>query len=191
MYTGEPIRFHRCEAKMSSGLPRLDSFAPKTGDISDLTPQQRALYHDVQKWLARQRTGLGTNSHVELSNPRPTIMGITCDVRGVVALDEELRTLFQQYNQLCGPITPHYDDAMRGNLCKVALATNVELATQETEAKGSGAKGLVGRILDEPTGLIVLMTLTCVCAAFTTSAQSWIRLGQGLYALLSLAPSHP
>jgi hypothetical protein len=156
-----------------------------------MSAQHWALFHDVQKWLTQERLGLGSNKHIELANPRPTLNGITCDLRKVVALDEDVRTLFKRYNPLCGPVNGGYDDAMKGNTFSVALKTDVHLVPDQggsSSGSGSLSQGLVGRILDEPKGLISLMLLTCICAAFTTSGQSWMNLARALYGLLSLVP---
>jgi hypothetical protein len=177
----------------SAGLPRLDGLA--AGSNATLSPQQWALYHDVQKWLTRQRTQLGPNSHMELANPRPTLLGIACDIRKLVGMDDAIHQLFKNYNPLCGTVQCAYDDAMKGNVYTVMLATNANLATAEGSGgggdSGSGAQGVIGKILDEPKALLTLILAVSLCAAFTTSGQSWLKMANGLYALLNLGPSHP
>ena len=59
-------------------LPTLDTTASQA-----LSPQCWALFHHVQTWLTRERSHLGSNKHIELANPRPTLNGITCDLRKV------------------------------------------------------------------------------------------------------------
>ena len=171
---------------MSSALPRIDNVM-SLGVFPSMSPQNWALFHDAQKWLSRERLALGANKHIELANPRPTLNGITCDLRKVVDLDEDVRLLFQRYNPLCAPIKSGYDDAMKGNTFTVALATDAKLATEEA-GTALTSQGLARRILDEPKALISLILLVCVCAAFTTSGQSWLSLAHGLYALSNLAP---
>ena len=171
-----------------STLPRLATVGG--GVSSALSPQQWALFHDAQRWLSSQKARLGANKHVELANPHPTLKGLTCELNNVVELDDDLIPLFKQYNDLCGNVKTARNDARGGHVFSVALATNVTLPVSDAKG-GSSSSGLAGRILDEPKPLISLILLVSVCAAFTTSGESWIKVAHGLYALLSLAPFHP
>ena len=177
----ESISFQRDYREWTMLLPKLD-----VAGHHNLSPQHWALFHDVQKWLAHERAALGSNKHMELANPRPTLQGITCDLRKVVTLEEEVRVLFRSYNDLCGTVKCTYDEAGKGNTYTVSLATDKQLAPSSEGSTSSWA----GRIFDEPKALILLMVLVCVCAAFTTSSQRWLRLGHVLYALLNPALSH-
>ena len=102
-------------------------------------------------------------------------------------LDDDLRILFQTYNPLCGTVKCTFDDVSKGNTYTINLATDVKFAVEGASSSAS----FVGRILDEPKALISLIVLICVCAAFTTSGQSWLKLARGLYALLNHAPFRP
>jgi len=170
-------------------LPTLDTTAGQT-----LSPEAWALFHNVQQWLTSQRSGLGANKHIELANPRPTLRGITCDLRKVVMLDDDVRTLFQQhYDSLCGTVKTSFDDASKGNTYTVNLATSVKLPVTGGAGTGEGAatSTVFGRILDEPKALILLILLICVCAAFTTSGKSWLNLAHALHALWNPGLSRP
>jgi|WetSurMetagenome_2_1015567.scaffolds.fasta_scaffold01048_7 hypothetical protein len=165
-------------------LPTLDLSVSN----SALGPQHIALYHDVQKWLANERSQLGANRNIELANPKPTVGGISCELRKVVELEDDVREVFKKYHHKCGYVKCRHDDVGKANVYTVTLATDAKMDVSTT---ASGSVGIGARILDEPRALILLILLVCVCAAFTTSGQSWLSLARGLSALLSPARSHP
>lgn len=106
-------------------------------------------------------------------------------------LEDNVRELFKKYNPLCGYVKCSHDDVSKGNVYTVTLATDVKFddASTSSGSGGGSSSGFVGRILDEPRALILLILLVCVCAAFTTTGQSWLTLGRGLSALLNPALS--
>jgi len=168
-------------------LPTLDTTAGQT-----MSPEAWALFHSVQQWLSHQRSGLGANKHIELANPRPTLRGITCDLRKVVMLDDNVRTLFQDhYDSLCGTVKTSFDDASKGNTYTISLATSAKLPIAGVLGAEEVTSTVFGRILDEPKALISLIILICVCAAFTTSGKSWLNLVHALHALWNPGHSHP
>jgi hypothetical protein len=146
------------------------------GGSSRLSPAQSALYHEVATWLAQIKYTLGANAFVELTDPTPTIGGISCHLQGVARNDETLANLFRdRYGTGCGRVTGAWDDATGSNLYRVEIAYQAQVPSS----------GRVGRILDEPKLLISGLLLVVVSASFTTSAGQWQNLARGLYELCS------
>ncbi len=155
----------------SNGFPTLDGSG---GGGGGLDPRDAELFHAAQQWLTQHRGRLGANRYIELADPQATHMGLSCTVRGVVELTDEIRDMFKGFDRKSSTVATIQNDATGGHGFRVTLG-------------GGGprlGKASIGRFLDEPRLIISLILLVFISAAFTTPASRWSQLARSLVLVL-------
>ena len=135
-----------------------------------LSPEQEELFQDIRSWLVDKRTSLKANKWIELSDPTPTIQGITCVLEGVVDCNDDIVRLFHSVGG--SDVRSVKDDVTRDHVFRVDLRL-----TPGRSAK-MGVSGGGGSFLDEPRVLITGIALTLLSAAFTTPLSTWLNLAR-------------
>ena len=96
-----------------SGIPPFSSSSSSSrggGGGGGLTDLHRQLHRSVERWLSANRAALGSNQHIKVTCPVPTVRGISCRVDGVLRGGLDLIHLFKGYDPECSDVRETVND---------------------------------------------------------------------------------
>ena len=116
---------------------------------------------------------LGQNQYMKLSDPRPTVQGISCRLVNVQRGGRELIDVFRGYDPRCSDVRETVNDETGDRQYRVDIPFPLDGGRDEALRRDRAERGWFWRLADDPRFVLGGLMATATLAAFTTRADQW------------------